>query len=255
MTDSDAPHLVPTAPHPLHINTSWRINVDPRIKLLALITVNVMVMGSGSFALSLLAALCLVPFLIGHSHAHAIACWLTWIALWAAMFLFVPMIAQGWVPTVLAALGFWFTRFSVCAGYAWWLFVSTRVGHLSAALQTIHVPRFIITPLAVMIRFVPSLLNELRAIWDSMRLRGLIPSASYALRHPIRTSEFILVPLLSSATRMADELAASALLRGLGNPTRRTSVVSLRLGWGDVACMCMLALLITARVFDWEVTL
>lgn len=51
--------------------------------------------------------------------------------------------------------------------------------------------------------------------------------------HPLRTIEYLLVPMLASCSRIADDLAASALVRGLGAATRPTPLGVVRFGWRD----------------------
>lgn len=54
---------------------------------------------------------------------------------------------------------------------------------------------------------------------------------------PAQALEDRLVPLLASAVRGGEDLSASALVRGLGGPTRRTNLVEARLRPLDWACL------------------
>ncbi|QWW19396.1 energy-coupling factor transporter transmembrane protein EcfT [Schaalia sp. 19OD2882] len=234
------------------------MRVDPRTKLLALLLVNALVMGKGSFLLTLVAGAVTTTLLAAGAATGAIrwahlGAWCLWSAAWASAYLAAPLMWVGWGPTLCAALGFWFTRFSVGAGLAYWVVATTRVGHLAAALERMRAPRHVVIPFAVMLRFAPVLVRELRAIADAMRLRGLASSPLSVLAHPVRMAEHVLVPMLASTTRMSDDLAASAMLRGLGQGVSRTSVAPLALGVGDLVVAALCAGLVVLRVTGWEV--
>nr|WP_269213790.1 energy-coupling factor transporter transmembrane component T [Schaalia sp. lx-260] len=236
-----------------HNATSFR--VDPRTKILALLLTNTLVMGRGPFLLALVCAVLLFPLLASAVPLRKVCIWFTWTFLWAGVYMCAPLLWVGWIPTLTAGLGFWFTRFSVCAGAAWYLISSTQVAHLIAALSALKIPQFFIIPLAVMLRFLPSLSVELHNIHDAMRLRGIDVSPHKIMRHPIRTAEYILVPLLTSTTRMADELSASALLRGLGRKGPHTSRITLRCSLGDIYILCGLCVLVIFYFYGWELNI
>ena len=95
----------------------------------------------------------------------------------------------------------------------------------------------IVIPLSVMFRFFPVVIDEMRGIVEAMKLRGY----QKPWLHPIRTAEYIVVPLLSAVARIADELAAAALIRGLGAPGRPTQLSTRRFGmWDAVMILAIL---------------
>ncbi len=61
-----------------------------------------------------------------------------------------------------------------------------------------------------------------------MRMRG-ITGANVS-----KCIEYRLVPLVEVTSRSGDELSASALVRGLGAPVRRTDIARVGFGVGDV---------------------
>ncbi len=80
-----------------------------------------------------------------------------------------------------------------------------------------------------------------------MALRGLRPGPLSLLRHPWRSIQLLLIPLIFTIVRSGDELAAAALVRGLGSPARPTSAVALRFGLQDAIVLAVpLVLAITA---------
>ena len=73
------------------------------------------------------------------------------------------------------------------------------VARVGAVLTQMHAPRVIYVPVMVVVRFFPMAVRELRAIVQAMTLRGLNPGARSAVRHPIRTGEYVVIPFLASA--------------------------------------------------------
>ena len=76
-------------------------------------------------------------------------------------------------------------------------------------------------------------------------MRGVDLGIRGVLRHPLVIAERFLVPLLSSIARVADDLAASSVVRGLGGPTRPTSLTRLRAtAWDAVALACVVGVIV-----------
>ena len=121
---------------------------------------------------------------------------------------------------------------------------STTPSELIEGLRRLRVPDAVVIPLAVMLRFFPTLTEELTAVIQAVRLRRLHTGRWGFLREPLVAIEHIMVPFLVSATRIGDELAASALTRGLGGTRLRTTITDLRFRPGDVVGLAMSFLII-----------
>lgn len=102
----------------------------------------------------------------------------------------------------------------------------------------------------VVVRFFPMAVRELRAIVQAMTLRGLNPGARSAVRHPIRTGEYVVIPFLASAARIADELSAAAIIKGLGAQKSRSNTQPSRFRVGDALVLTILAALVVWRVSE-----
>ncbi|GAA2180830.1 energy-coupling factor transporter transmembrane component T [Brooklawnia cerclae] len=258
MTNDTASALVvPTAVHqdegtlrPPSRVRFWTL--DPRTKLLALLVVNALVLGTGPFVVTVAAAVVAAVLLASVTTGAA---WRVYLAVFAAgtacFFLASDLLPNG-LGALLTGGGFWFARFSVSLALAGYVLASTGATELAAALRALGLPRAVVIPFSVMLRFIPTVVGELRAITDAIRLRGLVPTTSSLLVHPVRTAEFILVPLLSSTSRMADDLSASAIIRGLGSERRPTSIVRLRFSRRDAAMVVVLAGLVALRISGWR---
>ena len=85
-----------------------------------------------------------------------------------------------------------------------------------------------IIPLAVMLRYVPAIMEDWRYIKDAMRMRDVSPTLVGFIRQPVMTVECIYVPLLTAASKTADELSIAAVARGIENPEPRTCLVRIQ---------------------------
>ncbi|GMQ56308.1 energy-coupling factor transporter transmembrane component T [Vallitalea sediminicola] len=113
----------------------------------------------------------------------------------------------------------------------WWLtpifmamhdVVTTSPGVISAFLSRIHIPKPFILGVLVTCRFIPTVRFAIKGVKESMYNRDLIGSKNIIL-HPMKTYEYILVPMLMMSINTADQLSASAVVRGIQAPCNRGS--------------------------------
>ncbi|MBR1553963.1 MAG: energy-coupling factor transporter transmembrane protein EcfT [Oscillospiraceae bacterium] len=100
-------------------------------------------------------------------------------------------------------------------------------------MERMHCPYFITIPMSVMFRYFPTLSEEYKAISDAKKMRGL----GHPVKHPLVYIEYILVPLMMSAVRIADELSAASLTKGLSTETKRTHICQIGIRPIDVLIM------------------
>ena len=121
---------------------------------------------------------------------------------------------------------------------------TTKVSEFLAAMSRIHAPKKLVIPLAVMLRYVPTIQEDWRFIKDAMRMRDVSPSPKGLLTHPAMTVECIYVPLMMAASKAADELSIASITRGIENPKPRTCLVQIHIGPADLlAGVCFAAYL------------
>ena len=101
---------------------------------------------------------------------------------------------------------------------------TTTAGSFMASMDRLHLPKTFSIPIAVILRFLPTVKQEWKSIQEAMKLRGIGLSFGNVLMHPVETIEYILVPLLSSSIKIGDELSAASVARGLGMERKRSSV-------------------------------
>ena len=134
----------------------------------------------------------------------------------------------------------------VVIGIGTWVVVSTRPSELTAAMLRLRFPRAVVVPAVVMLRFIPTVFQEIKAITEAQRLRGVFPGAWGTLTHPLRTVEYLLVPLLSQTARISDDLAASGIVRGLGRRGHHTCVTRIGFHWIDALVAAPILLYVIA---------
>ncbi len=81
-----------------------------------------------------------------------------------------------------------------------------------------------------------------------MAFRGISLSFGSVLRHPRKTIEYVLVPLLFSTIGVMKELAAAALAQGMDIDVKRSSYEEMRLHAADYIAMLFFAALSAAIV-------
>ena len=230
--------------------------LDPRTKLLALLVLNALVMRASPtstlLAVQLLAVVALAWEVGGRAAVRTGLGCLACDALSLGSPLLVAWLEGMGAPRSVvlvvgtcAAIAFWFARFFAGFGLALYVYRTTRIGQMKAALRAVHLPRVFVDALAVAFRVIPTVGSEAVAIREAMEMRGVDLGICGVVRHPLVIAERFLVPLLSSIARVADDLAASSVVRGLGGPTRPTSLTRLRASvWDALALTCVIGVIV-----------
>lgn len=143
---------------------------------------------------------------------------------------------------VVALAASYLIRFVAAIGVGMHLLATTSPTQLTAALRAWRIPRPISVTLAVMLRFFPVVSAEVVAVTDAMRLRGLAGSTA-TLRHPVLTLERFTVPMIAASLRATEDLAATAILRGLGSHRTPTAMHPPRFGSRDLILILVVAAL------------
>ncbi|MBT1180953.1 energy-coupling factor transporter transmembrane protein EcfT [Bifidobacterium sp. CP2] len=125
-------------------------------------------------------------------------------------------------------------------------FTTTSASAFVCAMRRMRMPESVVVPCIVIIRFFPTIGEDYRAIRDAMALRGLVSGRLAMLRHPVRSLEYVIVPLLMNAALVAQDLSVAALTKGLGRDGVHTSRTTIRMRAADwtvmLACAAPLAL-------------
>ncbi|WP_306590501.1 energy-coupling factor transporter transmembrane protein EcfT [Geothrix sp. 21YS21S-4] len=205
-TSSDGPLT------PLH-------RLDVRTKMLLSLACSVAVIALGSpAALGLLAAatgtyLALTRRwrIILVAHAGVLAVWLLALGFTMLLRKVSPQLGRS----DGASLGVPFLRILILLHALLALALTSRIQGILTALKSLRLPYWIYIPAAIMVRFIPSLVEDLRQVAEAARIRGLPLNPAALLRRPWRSVRVFFVPMLFRALRTADELGVAAELKGV----------------------------------------
>ena len=225
----------------------YRLNLNTQTKLGLLLFANIMVF----FHLPLAQELMSVGFLIG------IICLageyrrsLLYVLFFASCFGLEHFLAhhqQGFINGVLSFYALTLRRLMPLFMMGGFFMQTTKVSDLIYTLRRWRVPNVVVIPLSVLLRFFPTLREDYQHIRAAMRLRGIGVTNWEMLKTPVQTLEYIVMPLLMSATITAVDLSAASLTRGISNPSQRTSIYARPLKWVDYAVLGLALGLILAR--------
>lgn len=124
---------------------------------------------------------------------------------------------------------------------------TTRVNEFLSAMNKAHIPKRVVIPFAVMLRYFPTVREDWHYIKDAMRLRDVTPSFQSFIKNPSMAIECVYVPLLMAASKAADELSIAAVTRGIENPLPHTCLVEIRFRIRDILIIgCFLALFVVS---------
>ncbi|MBT1173411.1 energy-coupling factor transporter transmembrane protein EcfT [Bifidobacterium sp. MA2] len=221
-------------------------SLDPRAKLYLLLLANLMLFFHVGLATqATMIALFLAPMLVA-GRVRMAARFAVLYAAMTALGLLDPD-ALG-VPQlhVVSALAVGASMMLPCFATGAYAFTTTSASAFVCAMRRMRVPEAVVVPCVVIIRFFPTILEDYRRIREAMALRGIATGAFAWVRHPARSLEYVVVPLLMNATNVAQDLSVAALTKGLGRDGVHTSRTTIRMRAADwlamAACTLPLAL-------------
>ena len=127
---------------------------------------------------------------------------------------FLTMILNLYVGIIIKILP------GVMMGY--YALVTTKMSDLVYSLQKINLPNFLIIPVSVMFRFFYSIKEDYKKINEAMYMHGL--SMKNFFKEPAKILEYKFVPLLMITSQTADDVAISAMTRGMRLDGERSSI-------------------------------
>ena len=101
--------------------------------------------------------------------------------------------------------------------------------------------------MSIALRFIPTLIDETNRIISAQKARGADFESGNIFKR-IKAIVPILIPLLISAFRRAEELGDAMDARCYSGSKNRTKYKKLKFGWRDLICLLLFAALITAVV-------
>ena len=224
------------------------MHLDPRTKLflILLCVLSSMFAPSLYFQLilvifiGLLAALCgKWPYALRGIIVYALICVFT---LWS-----MRVMTGTWRTMFVAFLGL-VHKVYACGMLAGLVISTTKVGEFLSAMARLHVPQKLTIPIAVMLRYLPTIREDWHYIKDAMQLRDVSPTFWGFLKAPAMTINCVYVPLLTAASKAADELSIASVTRGIENPRPRTCLVNIQMRVLDWLVMVLFTAFLIAEI-------
>lgn len=217
------------------------LHLDPRTKLLLILLCVLCAMFSPNMAfqfalvcfIGLLAVLCgKWQYALRGVFIYALICVFT---AWC-----MGAVSGVWQTMFVAFLGL-VHKVYACGMLAGIVISTTKVGEFLSAMARLHCPKKLTIPIAVMLRYLPTIREDWHYIKDAMHLRGVLPTLLGFLKAPALTVNCIYVPLLTAASKAADELSIASVTRGIENPKPRTCLVEIQMRPADWAVIALFA--------------
>lgn len=227
------------------------LHLDPRTKLLliALCVLSAMLAPGLRFQFALVVLIGLLAAVCGRLRyalrgilAYGLICLFT---VWC-----MGVLTGTWRAMFVAFLGL-VHKVYACGMLAGLVISTTRVGEFLSAMARLHMPKKLTIPIAVMLRYLPTIREDWHFIKDAMRLRDVSPTFGGFLKAPAMTVNCIYVPLLTAASKAADELSIASVTRGIENPKPRTCLVEIRMRPADWLAMALFAAFLAAEI-TWK---
>lgn len=229
---------------------------DSRILILQIITVSVLSFSLGNwtailllFLLVDLVACCFLGIQTGSKYLVIYA--VTFGVQRLLSFVFIPVLSQ-----VLAMFLILFLKAIPVYITVLVLMRRTPMNELLAALRKLRIPMLFLIPFSVMYRYLPTIQQECAYIHESLVMRGLHASGKGACRHPLKSAEHYLVPLLFRSEQITEELSAATLCKGLNINRERSCCVEVKLQCADCLYLAVLFAISGVLLYvNWHVPL
>ena len=175
-----------------------QLYLDPRTKLflILLCVLSAMFAPNLYFQFALVAVIGLLAALCGKWQyalrgilAYALICAFT---VWC-----MGVLTGTWRTMFMAFLGL-VHKVYACGMLTGLVISTTKVGEFLSAMARLHVPKKLTIPIAVMLRYLPTIREDWHYIKDAMRLRDVSPTLAGFLKAPTMTINCIYVPLLTA---------------------------------------------------------
>lgn len=92
-------------------------------------------------------------------------------------------------------------------------------GKIIASFRKMKLSEQIVMPLTVAMRFLPTIMQDFSDIRKAAKIRSI----NLTIWHPIRSYEYLLMPILLRSLTTADELSASIMTKGISYDCVKTS--------------------------------
>ncbi|MFI3257281.1 MAG: energy-coupling factor transporter transmembrane component T [Spirochaetales bacterium] len=205
------------------------LHLDARVKYVALIVGNVLCFSLASVLYEIVFVSFMI-LLIGLQGKikEAIIAGAVYVGM-CILYFYISVFPQ-WLVTILIVVP-QVKRMSPIFFAATMLLMTTGTRELIATLYKLGLPKAVNMALCVAIRYFPSFTEDMHHIKKAMRLRNI---------RGIKRITGFYMPILSSASRISDEITEAAITRGIENPCKKTCLYDYRLNGADYVFMALI---------------
>ncbi|MDO4720706.1 MAG: energy-coupling factor transporter transmembrane component T [Peptostreptococcaceae bacterium] len=209
------------------------IRYDPRIKLLQVLIIGILVFTLTGKKYEVL--LFLSAFVYGMLSGIYKTCFRV-LAFYVVLFM-IAEISPLFISTTIHYFILCFVTLALAAAN---MIKTSEISEILASLQNMKVPYYINIPLAVILRFFPTLKQDVIYIKQGIKTRGIDISFFGVIRRPFKVYEMMLIPMLMRMLYTASELSASVETRGLGVSCKKTSYTEVKFRRLDMLLMVIM---------------
>lgn len=146
----------------------------------------------------------------------------------AGLMFYIYHIPNMTLALTIVSISYFVQKFVIAMMMIEFLKRKTSMSYVISAMQTMKFPNAVAIPFIVILRYMPTLREDYGYLKDSLKIRGIRTFGIEFFIHPIRSLEFMIVPILFRSIRVAEELSTSVLLRGIENYKNRTNIYPLK---------------------------
>ncbi len=150
--------------------------------------------------------------------------------------------SSGLINSLALFVSILFIRLLPGLAMGYYAISSTSMSEIASSLQKLRIPDQIIIPITVLTRFFHTIREDYSQIKDAMYLHGL--TTRRLIMQPVKLFEYRAVPLLMIASKTADDVAISAMTRGLKLGAKRSSLADNHFRILDYICFLLMFILI-----------
>ena len=216
------------------------LSLDPRTKIYILIISNLLLLfhlntiSSNLFIFSLV----VMFFLLGKKSVG-----IKLLTVYLISFLCSFIESENKLLSILPYLAYSLNLMLPCIYSGILLCTTTTPSKAVAALRKLKLSEKAIVPLCVLLRFFPSLWQEIVHIHKAMKIRGVI-GVSGVIKNPSLTFEHYIIPILMSASSSAQDLTVSAICKGIENKAPHTCLEKVKFSIFDAMVMIIFTAII-----------
>ena len=147
-------------------------NLDPRTKIIILAILSFMVFNDVSLYIS--GILVLIPFicLLFSNHKKSALIYIVVYVLAKYIQIYILPTATGLTAIILITFSYTVSRMMPILMMGYYTITSTKVSEFISSMEKSNIPKYIVIPVSVVFRYIPSVFEEIKSITDAMKMRG-----------------------------------------------------------------------------------